>query len=241
SIVINRNQKSKNHALNPDLLIHQIYDIFSKLSQQFNEKYEEIITEDSYATVQSVIYKHCGFCLEKRKSNVESAGLGVFVKNGRLPKHVVVAFYPGTIYRPGEAAFLQSLGNKFVLRCIDGTLIDGNDRGLSKLVFKSCTLRDRMGKNLLNDMTWLTELPANPLAVGQYVNNAASEEESNVFYEEVDFPVSFLNVNERRFLPNVLYANTRDCDRMRTVVLISNREIEKDEELKSNYLTLFQA
>lgn len=40
------------------------------------------------------------------------------------------------------------------------------------LNLRSCTFRDRLGPNLLNDMTWVTKCPANPLAIGQYVNNS---------------------------------------------------------------------
>lgn len=240
SIVVNRKVKQGVQHINSDFLIHQIYELFSKLSQQFTEKYEEIIEEKNYKAVQNIVLEHCGFNLQKRPSSIESAGTGVFVNKGKICKHSLVAFYPGTVYRIGETVFLQSLGNKFVFRCVDGTLIDGNDRGLSKLVFKSCTLRDRVGPHLLNDMTWLTDYTANPLAVGHYVNNADSDEAANVFYEEVDYPVKYLNVAERRFLPNVLYANVGDCDFIRTVVLISSREIEQDEELKSNYLTILE-
>lgn len=108
--------------------------------------------------------------------------------------HIILGL--GTVYRPGETVFLQSVGNKFVFRGTDGTLVDGNDRALSKLIHRfntiflssinaslmllffsrSCTFRDRLGPNLLNDMTWLTKCPANPLAIGQYVNNSTKGE-----------------------------------------------------------------
>ena len=37
---------------------------------------------------------------------------------------------------PHEPLLLQSLGNQFVFRCADGVMIDGNHRGLSRLIYK---------------------------------------------------------------------------------------------------------
>ncbi|XP_029860745.1 SET domain-containing protein 9 isoform X4 [Aquila chrysaetos chrysaetos] len=41
-----------------------------------------------------------------------------------------------TVYRKHEPIFFQSLGNPFIFRCIDGVLIDGNDKGLSRSVYR---------------------------------------------------------------------------------------------------------
>ncbi|KAI4901026.1 hypothetical protein NFI96_034302, partial [Prochilodus magdalenae] len=76
-----------------------------------------------------------GFCIERKASSLPSAGIGVFVTEGQVPKGVTVAMYPGTVYQADEPILIQSIGNPFVFRCIDGVLIDGNDKGLSKLVF----------------------------------------------------------------------------------------------------------
>ena len=46
----------------------------------------------------------------------------------------------GVIYQPGEPLLLQSLGNTFVLRCIDGQYIDGNDRLVSAAIYRSVHL-----------------------------------------------------------------------------------------------------
>ncbi|KAK3521322.1 hypothetical protein QTP70_003161 [Hemibagrus guttatus] len=107
-------------------------------------------------------------------SSLPGAGLGVFVTRGQVPKGVPVAMYPGTIYQADEPIFFQSIRNPFVFRCIDAVLIDGNDKGLSRLVFKSCSGRDRLGPFHLSDSSWLTLGPENPLAVGQYVNNCSN-------------------------------------------------------------------
>lgn len=42
----------------------------------------------------------------------------------------------GTVYMPQEPMFFQSLQNPFVFRCVDGVMIDGNHRGLSKWIYK---------------------------------------------------------------------------------------------------------
>ncbi|XP_048786451.1 SET domain-containing protein 9 isoform X2 [Lagopus muta] len=79
----------------------------------------------------------------------------------------------GTVYRKHEPIFFQSLGNPFIFRCIDGILIDGNDKGLSRSVYRSCSWRDQLGPFQMSDVSWLTAAPQNPLAVGQYVNNCS--------------------------------------------------------------------
>jgi len=43
----------------------------------------------------------------------------------------------GVVYKPGEPLLLQSVGNSFVLRCIDGLHIDGNDRRISAAIYRS--------------------------------------------------------------------------------------------------------
>ena len=37
---------------------------------------------------------------------------------------------------PHEPLLLQSLGNPFIFRCVDGVMIDGNHRGLSRWIYK---------------------------------------------------------------------------------------------------------
>lgn len=49
---------------------------------------------------------------------------------------IIVSISTGTIYQADEPILFQSIRNPFVFRCIDGILIDGNDKGLSKLVFQ---------------------------------------------------------------------------------------------------------
>ncbi|KAF4108475.1 SET domain-containing protein 9 [Onychostoma macrolepis] len=184
----------------------------------------------------AVMLNTLGFGVARRRSSLQFAGNGVFVTQGRAPKGTIVAMYPGTIYQADEPIFFQSIRNPFVFRCIDGVLIDGNDRAISKTVYRSCSGRDRLGPFLLSDCSWLTSDPVNPLAVGQYVNNCSNEKAANVCYQEYDVPDGF-PLELRQFLPNVKYR--ADTQRpLRCVVLVSLRDINCGEELFSNYYTI---
>ncbi|XP_062384449.1 SET domain-containing protein 9 isoform X2 [Sardina pilchardus] len=177
-----------------------------------------------------------GFCIERGPSSLPLAGTGVFVTEGSVPKGATVAMYPGTVYQVYEPILIQSVGNPFVFRCIDGVLIDGNDKAISKIVYRSCSGRDRMGPLALSDVSWLTDSPENPLAVGQYVNNCSNEKAANVCYQEFDVPEDF-PLELHQYLPNVNYSH--DTKRpLRCVVLVSLRDIHCGEELFSNYYTI---
>lgn len=183
-----------------------------------------------------VLFQTLGFCIERRASSLAFAGTGVFVTRGFVPKGATVAMYPGTVYQPYEPILLQSIRNPFVFRCIDGVLVDGNDRGISRMVFRSCSGRDRMGPYLTSDTSWLTDSPVNPLSVGQYVNNCSNERPANVCYQEYDVPESF-PIELRQYLPNVNYSHCTQRP-LRCVVLVSLRDIRAGEELFSNYYTI---
>ncbi|XP_036385775.1 SET domain-containing protein 9 [Megalops cyprinoides] len=183
-----------------------------------------------------VMLDSMGFSIERRPSSMESAGTGVFVAKGMVPKGATVAMYPGTVYQTHEPIFFQSLRNPFVFRCIDGVLIDGNDRGISKIVYRSCSGRDRLGPFRLSDITWLTANPDNPLAVGQYVNNCSNEKPANVCYQEFDVPAEF-PLELRQYLPNVNYRHDTQMP-LRCVVLVALKNIHSGEELFSNYYTI---
>ncbi|XP_071799476.1 SET domain-containing protein 9-like isoform X4 [Asterias amurensis] len=149
----------------------------------------------------------------------------------------------GTVYKSWEPILLQSLANPFIFRCLDGTLIDGNDKGLSRMIYRSCTQRDRMGPYLTSDLSWLTNSSANPMAIGQYINNQNTDNEANVAYQEFDVPESF-PFHLLRYIPNTFYSSTYQQDDaakqrlMRCVVLVSLREIQCGEELFSSYFTI---
>lgn len=37
---------------------------------------------------------------------------------------------------PMDPIFFQSLKNSFILKCVDGVLVDGNNKGLSRRIFR---------------------------------------------------------------------------------------------------------
>lgn len=190
----------------------------------------------NYVCGHDAMLHSLGFCIDRKPSTLPFAGTGVFVTEGFIPKGAIVAMYPGTVYQVYEPILLQSIRNPFVFRCIDGVLVDGNDKGISKMVFKSCSGRDRMGPFMMSDSSWLTATPQNPLAVGQYVNNCSNEWPANVCYQEYDVPDKF-PIRLRQYLPNVNYS--QDSQRpLRCVVLVSLRDITEGEELFSNYYTI---
>ncbi|KAG9070698.1 SET domain-containing protein 9 [Linnemannia hyalina] len=104
----------------------------------------------------------------------------------------------------------------------------------------------------------------NPLAVGQIVNNGTAQYPPNVRYQELDIQTRSFPLDLQEFLPNIWYSGdwhsydhdyelednggdpcSRDMeritgsgglDRLRTVVLVTTRPIEKDEELYSTYI-----
>lgn len=81
--------------------------------------------------------ENLGYQVEKRPSLLSGGGQGLFVTSGVVPRGSLVALYPGTVYWPFEPILLQSISNRFVFRCVDGILIDGNDCGISKYVYRS--------------------------------------------------------------------------------------------------------
>ncbi|XP_071117971.1 SET domain-containing protein 9-like [Haliotis cracherodii] len=190
-----------------------------------------------------IMMKELGFVTERGCSLLEGGGQGVFVTRGTVPAGTIVSMYPGAVYEQYEPIFFQSLGNPFIFRCIDGVLIDGNDKNLSKFIYKSCHGRDRMGPILSCDSTWLTEYPHNPLAVGQYVNNQSTKFPANVAYQEFDIPSDF-PFRLRKYIPNVHFSASIDSTTlnrlMRVVVLVSTRDIQCGEELFSTYFTVVQ-
>ncbi|XP_073933580.1 SET domain-containing protein 9 isoform X2 [Castor canadensis] len=177
---------------------------------------------------EEILYKTLGFSVARATSSLISAGRGVFVTKGLVPK--------GTVYQKYEPIFFQSIGNPFIFRCLDGVLIDGNDKGISKVVYRSCNGRDRLGPLSMSDSTWLTSEIHNPLAVGQYVNNCSNNRAANVCYQEFDVPTVF-PIELKQYIPNISYSCEKQSP-LRCVVLVALRDIKQGEELFSNYFTI---
>ena len=106
---------------------------------------------------------------------------------------------------------------------------------------RSNSRRDQIGPYLPCDTTWLEDEPLNPLAVGQYVNNRTKNVPANVAYQEVD--ISFQSIPPKlwKSLPNVWYSSGNIIGEnafLRTVALVSVRDINEGEEVFSSYFTV---
>ncbi|XP_071452322.1 SET domain-containing protein 9-like [Hetaerina americana] len=215
--------------------------------------YKNLSCENSQVTMAKnfeVMTKMMGFTVERGPSNLtnsQGVGTGVFVRNGKVPKGSLVALYPGTIYRPYEPILLQSLGNPFIFRCLDGIHIDGKDTGISKAIYKSCVQRDRLGGYLTSDLSWLTQYCVNPMNVGQYVNNQSKGASCNVAYQEVDIPEdgSTFSLPLLSLLPNAFYSSDFSDSKLfnqrrkrRLIALVSVVDIPENTEILSSYFTL---
>lgn len=184
-----------------------------------------------------------GFSVVRAASHVGGTGVVVQGKaEARVQRGQVVALYPGLLYLPFQPIFLQSVGNSFVFRCIDGVHVDGNDRRMSRAAFRSCVGRDRVGHLTLADTSWLTPHPVNPLNVGQYVNNRTAGRPSNVAYQEVTVRPGEVALEDRHLLPNLWYSPPADVPvadlPLRLVALVATRDVAPGEELFSDYFTV---
>ena len=72
----------------------------SKIIQFLSLLYNSPVTNG-----ESLMKQYFGFSIATKKSQIEDAGTGVFVEQGSIPKHSMVAFYPG----------IKSDTNNFVL------------------------------------------------------------------------------------------------------------------------------
>lgn len=235
---VRRVGKGQNDKFANDVsILNTLVELFEQLTDNPADVKNGKTAHEKNLTIMENVF---GFRTERKKSVLPNGGIGVFVTKGHVRPGTVVSMYPGTLYNRHEPVLFQSISNPFIFRCIDGILIDGNDRNLSKFVYKSCCQRDRLGPYLTGDMSWLTEYPVNPLAVGQYVNNQSSEYPANVVYQEIDIPPNF-PLHLQKFLPNIFYRPVLEedvCRPRRVVVLISIREINEGEELFSTYFTV---
>ncbi|KAF9357280.1 SET domain-containing protein 9 [Mortierella sp. AD094] len=262
-----------------------------------------------YASRQFILQQQLGFNLKVAPSRIPNAGLGVFFcgnqKSSFAKPGSIVAMYPGTLYRPGEAIFFNSINNRYILKCNDGVYVDGKAKGLSGSVFRSVNGRDNYpGITPTTDATWMIDwtkkvgedteeltskevegiavsstkgtattkagdgavescIIKNPLAVGQIVNNGTTQFPPNVRYQELDIRTRDCPLELQEFLPNIWYSgdwhahdhdhdevdtigeeaavdwskrSQSDLDHLRTVVLVTTREVKEGEELYSTYI-----
>ncbi|KAK7071159.1 SET domain-containing protein 9 [Halocaridina rubra] len=189
-----------------------------------------------YITLTSSAVGGTGVVAVTSRKSLDSIAV---VRRGQL-----VGLYPGAIYLPVQPIFFQSIGNPFIFRCADGIIIDGFNKRVSKLLFKSCVNRDRVGFFLIADTSWLTPFPLNPLNVGQYVNNQSKSHPSNVAYQELTVEAHHIPLQERQLIPNLWYSPPEGIPvsdlPLRLVALVATRDIGSGEELFSDYFTIIQ-
>ena len=80
-------------------------------NQSRREHFQELHQRNS-----EILLKSWGFDLEVRKSRIEGAGNGVFVRRGRVCKGQVASLYPGLVYDPFQPILFQSIGNPYILK-----------------------------------------------------------------------------------------------------------------------------
>lgn len=193
---------------------------------------------------QAFMKKKFGFCLQRRISSV--AGQGIFV-DGTVPKGKVIAFYPGTIYFPGDPLLIPSLFNNYLLMRPDQIAIDGNVKGIGPFLYLSCASRETLHSsydpspedlknykyNQVVDISWLkakneSEMN-NPLAQGNYANHSDAP---NICYMAFDFPSTFPPPLQS-YIPNVFLRHrtyrVKDEPYMNSAVLVTLREVSNEE------------
>ncbi|TRY79115.1 hypothetical protein TCAL_06596 [Tigriopus californicus] len=167
----------------------------------------------------NVLLEQFGFKVGVQTSNISGMnGLGVFVTEGYIRQGQLVAL------------------------CADGINIDGNNRGLSRMVYKSLYGRERWGHTPICDVSWLDRRfrPVNPLNIGQIVNNGDQTlYPSNVMYHELNIHPEEVDPRLRIFLPNIHYESTCGvrAKQIRLVPLIATKEINVGDELYSSYFS----
>lgn len=121
----------------PDKKLQQSLTNFISALHGNEARYSGVNRNDSRrATALEVMEDVFGYNIQRKPSLLSGGGEGLFVTQGVVPRGSLVALYPGTIYWPYEPILFQSIANQFVFRCVDGLLIDGNDRGISKSIFR---------------------------------------------------------------------------------------------------------
>lgn len=201
--------------------------------------HEALKASPANISTEAVMQDALGYSVRRARSQLKYAGTGVVMSAGKATRGDFIAFYPGTLYRRFEPLFLPSLGNRFIIRCVDGIHIDGNDRFLSKIIYRSCVNRDSFGHYRAADVSWLSQNPRVPWSIGQYVNNGTSACPANVAYQELDledFPPEL-----DYLLPNIWYSSWGRKRSLRTVALVATRNIQSGDEILSDYVTLIHS
>ncbi|CAL4154531.1 unnamed protein product, partial [Meganyctiphanes norvegica] len=231
----------------PDaVVLDQLMNLVQALSEAIPPGHPRVkpsprLQQQQASTAQQLMQRVLGYSIVRGPSLVGGRGVNVAGSKAVCCSQLV-GLYPGAIYLPYQPILLQSVGNPFIFRCADGILIDGNDKSISRMMYRSCSGRDRVGIHELADSSWLTEFPQNPLNVGQYVNNQSKGFPSNVCYHEITLEPGLIPITQRRFLPNLWYSTSEGRSvadvPLRLVALVATRDISPGEELFSDYFTI---
>ncbi|OUC43053.1 hypothetical protein D917_10053 [Trichinella nativa] len=212
--------------------VDRILTLFHLLQNKITDKFETFGTDKLQHAAEEAIYEAFGFCIKKFNESV-------FVNKGKIYPNQIVCIYPGTVYSPQQTRLCTSCNKKYVYMCQDGTLVDANDTGVARLIYKSCTYRDRHSDSFYNDMTWMSSSPVNPLAVGQYVEYDCNG--INVEAKELDLELNNVEGGLRKFLPILRYFNCSNRNKqnnvIRVVVFVSTKTISAGEKLKCAFKT----
>ncbi|KRZ75442.1 SET domain-containing protein 9 [Trichinella papuae] len=212
--------------------VDRILTLFHLLQNKITDKFETFGTDKLQQAAEEAIYETFGF-------NIKRFNESVFVNKGKINPNQIVCIYPGTVYSPQQTRLCTSCNKKYVYMCQDGTLVDANDTGVARLIYKSCTYRDRHSDSFYNDMTWMSSSPVNPLAVGQYVEYDYND--VNVQAKELDLELNNVEGRLRKFLPILRYFNSSNRNKqnnvIRVVVFISTKTISCGEKLKCAFKT----
>ncbi|ODM89627.1 SET domain-containing protein 9 [Orchesella cincta] len=245
--IVHHVTKGRDKLIPDEVILHYLIKLFDNFEQNATQ-HEKNASEASKRNLE-IMHNTLGYSIERRKSLVsDDAGTGVFLASGSAKPGSLIALYPGTIYMPSEPLFFPSIGNPFIFRCSDGVHIDGNDKWISKSIFKSCAARDKFRYDLpCCDESWLTSNPLNPLNIGQYVNNRSKSAVNNVVYQESSLRIALSISNSQRhelpvqfckYLPNVWSNPGNNHQPLRLVPLVASTNIEEGDEILSSYFTV---
>jgi hypothetical protein len=177
-----------------------------------------------------------GFDLQVLKSNIDhpESGYGVFTKGDILPG-TVVALYPGTVYFANNLTSQVVENNEYMISRYDDVVIDGRswDRKQEVATRQSLQLEHVLMKTKnLNRFR-------NPYAIGQYINHPPPGVLPNLMSYSYDFPIEFPSDLESYIPyeysspPSFLFKRAETI--MHSILLITTRKINLDEELFLNY------
>jgi hypothetical protein len=216
------------------------YKTIWELDKDFRENFEE----------------EMGFILNIRKSNIEhpDSGEGVFLKCRKrkfiLPG-TLLGFYPGVInFKYIERPKLEVNSPLPFLNRYDGTFVNPNEKipypfknELSLEEWTESENHSKILKGIQDDIKyqWIPLSYLNPLALGHKINHPPPDTSANVQFIDIDIPYSFFPNDFLRYLPNVfkgkeVFKEKYHTKCLRSVGIISNREISNEEELYIDYI-----